>query len=57
MLSDLWAMSAATFRRAGKLEQVRSAIQEAEVHDEENPGVWVQVCLNFLSLFASASYN
>jgi hypothetical protein len=36
-------MSAATFRRSGKIEQVRGAIQEAEVRDEENPNVWVQV--------------
>lgn len=43
MLSDLWLMSAATFRRSGKIEQARGAIQEAEVRDDENPGVWVQV--------------
>ena len=36
-------MSAAIFRRQGKIEQVRGAIQEAEVRDEDNPGVWVQV--------------
>ena len=36
-------MSAATFRRSGKIEQARGAIQEAEVRDEENPNVWVQV--------------
>ncbi|KAG9033151.1 hypothetical protein FRB95_000493 [Tulasnella sp. JGI-2019a] len=42
LLSDLWLTSAATFRRMGKLEQARAAIQEAEVLDEENPGVWVQ---------------
>jgi hypothetical protein len=43
LLSELWLMSAATFRRSGKIEQVRGAIQEAEVKDEENPNVWVQV--------------
>ncbi|KAG8875781.1 hypothetical protein FRB97_004721 [Tulasnella sp. 331] len=42
LLSDLWLTSAATFRRMGKLEQARAAIQEAEVLDEENPGVWIQ---------------
>ncbi|KAG8896450.1 hypothetical protein FRB99_008885 [Tulasnella sp. 403] len=42
LLSDLWLTSAATFRRMGKLEQAKAAIQEAEVLDEENPGVWVQ---------------
>jgi hypothetical protein len=44
LLSDLWLMSAATFRRLGKIEQARGAIQEAEVTDENNPAVWVQVC-------------
>jgi hypothetical protein len=43
LLSDLWLMSAATFRRLGKIEQAKAAIQEAEVRDEGNPGVWVQV--------------
>jgi hypothetical protein len=36
---------AATFRRLGKIEQATGAIQEAEVRDENNPAVWVQVCL------------
>lgn len=39
-------MSAATFRRLGKIEQARGAIQEAEVRDENNPAVWVQVRLS-----------
>jgi len=43
LLSDLWLMSAATFRRLGKIEQAKGAIQEAEVKDEGNPNVWVQV--------------
>jgi hypothetical protein len=47
LLSDLWLMSAATFRRLSKIEQARGAIQEAEVKDENNPAVWVQVS-NFL---------
>ena len=42
-MSDLWCMSAATFRRFGKIEQTRGAIQEAEVRDGNNPAVWVQV--------------
>ncbi len=49
LLSDLWLMSAATFRRSGKIEQARSAIQEAEVRDEENPNVWVQVSERVIS--------
>lgn len=36
-------MSAATFRRLGKIEQARGSIQEAEVRDVGNPAVWVQV--------------
>lgn len=43
LLSDLWVMSAATFRRLGKIEQAKGAIQEAEVKDDSNPAVWVQV--------------
>lgn len=43
LMSDLWCMSAATFRRFGKIEQARGAIQEAEVRDGNNPAVWVQV--------------
>jgi len=38
-------MSAATFRREGKIEQAKGAIQEAEVKDGENPSVWVQLGL------------
>lgn len=43
LMSDLWCMSAATFRRFGKIEQARGAIQEAEARDGNNPAVWVQV--------------
>ncbi|WWC99319.1 hypothetical protein V866_006220 [Kwoniella sp. B9012] len=43
ILSNLWLMSAATFRRWGKLEQCLVAIEEAEVLDPENPDVWVQL--------------
>ncbi|KAF7361444.1 hypothetical protein MSAN_01177500 [Mycena sanguinolenta] len=48
--SDLWLMSAATFRRLGKIEQAKGAIQEAEVKDEGNPAVWVQLGLYYLAL-------
>jgi len=47
LLGDLWLMSAATFRRLEKLEQARGAIQEAEILDEENENVWVQLGLYF----------
>ncbi|KAJ7577917.1 hypothetical protein C8J56DRAFT_969997 [Mycena floridula] len=50
LLSDLWLMSAATFRRLGKIEQAKAAIQEAEVKDERNPRVWVQLGLYYLAL-------
>ncbi|KAK7438653.1 hypothetical protein VKT23_017986, partial [Stygiomarasmius scandens] len=50
LLSDLWLMSAATFRRLGKIEQAKGAIQEAEVKDEGNPAVWVQLGLYYIAL-------
>ncbi|KAL1688777.1 hypothetical protein GGG16DRAFT_126942 [Schizophyllum commune] len=50
LLSDLWLMSAATFRRLDKIEQARGAIQEAEVRDESNPAVWVQLGLYYIAL-------
>ncbi|KAF8907603.1 hypothetical protein CPB84DRAFT_1768330 [Gymnopilus junonius] len=50
LLSDLWLMSAATFRRLGKTDQAKGAIQEAEVKDENNPNVWVQLGLYYIAL-------
>ncbi|KAL0569229.1 hypothetical protein V5O48_012743 [Marasmius crinis-equi] len=50
LLSDLWLMAAATFRRLDKIEQAKGAIQEAEVRDENNPGVWVQLGLYHLAM-------
>ncbi|KAG1824753.1 uncharacterized protein BJ212DRAFT_1322207 [Suillus subaureus] len=50
LISDLWAMSSATFRRLGKTEQAKGAIQEAEVKDSENPAVWVQLGLYYMTL-------
>ncbi|KAG9019248.1 hypothetical protein FRB90_004810 [Tulasnella sp. 427] len=50
LLSDIWLTSAATFRRMGKLEQAKAAVQEAEVLDEDNPGVWVQLGLHHSAL-------
>ncbi|EMD35752.1 hypothetical protein CERSUDRAFT_115699 [Gelatoporia subvermispora B] len=50
LLSNLWLMSSATFRRLGKIEQARGAIQEAEVRDEHNAVVWVQLGLYHLAL-------
>ena len=54
-MSDLWCMSAATFRRFGKIEQARGAIQEAEVRDGNNPAVWVQVGNRFVEYRLSPS--
>lgn len=48
LLSELWASSAATFRRLGKIDQAKGAIQEAEVKNQENPSVWVQVRILYL---------
>lgn len=49
LLSELWASSAATFRRLGKIDQAKGAIQEAEVKNQENPSVWIQVLSQFVS--------
>ena len=43
LLSEIWLTSAATFRRMGRLDQAKGAVMEAEVLDEDNPNVWVQV--------------
>ncbi|KAF8530061.1 hypothetical protein BU17DRAFT_72839 [Hysterangium stoloniferum] len=50
LLSNLWLTSAATFRRTGKIEQSRAAIQEAEMADDKNADVWVQLGLYFAAL-------
>ncbi|KIN96741.1 hypothetical protein M404DRAFT_162388 [Pisolithus tinctorius Marx 270] len=50
LLSDLWAASAATFRRTGKIDQAKGAIQEAEVKNPDNPNVWVQFGLYHYAL-------
>jgi tetratricopeptide (TPR) repeat protein len=44
LLIDLWLMSAASFRRWGKLEEALGAIREAEALDPTDGDVWVQVC-------------
>ena len=44
-------MSAATFRRLGKIDQAKGSIQEAEVKDQTNPNVWVQVKIFSLVFF------
>lgn len=49
LICELWLTSAATFRRMGKLEQAREAVQEAEGLDEGHPGVWVQLGLYFVA--------
>ncbi|OCF45189.1 hypothetical protein I317_00992 [Kwoniella heveanensis CBS 569] len=54
ILSNLWLMSAATFRRWGKLEQSLVAIEEAEVLDPENADVWVQLGMYHATTTAAA---
>ncbi|WVR03497.1 hypothetical protein IAU60_000488 [Kwoniella sp. DSM 27419] len=55
ILSNLWLMSAATFRRWGKPEQSLVAIEEAEVLDPENADVWVQLGMYHAALAGAAS--
>lgn len=43
--SELWLMSAATFRRQGRLEHARGAIQYAEACDGGNANVYIQLGL------------
>lgn len=47
LLAALWLMSAATFRRNGKLTESRVSIQEAERVDPGEAEVWVQLALWF----------
>lgn len=47
LLSSLWLMTAATFRREGNLSECRRAIQEAERVDPVGADVWVQLALWF----------
>ncbi|KAF9509208.1 hypothetical protein BS47DRAFT_1397092 [Hydnum rufescens UP504] len=50
LLSELWLTSAATFRRMGRLDEAKRAIMEAEVLDETNPNVWVQLGLYYAGM-------
>ncbi|KAK4054711.1 hypothetical protein OIV83_000635 [Microbotryomycetes sp. JL201] len=45
LLVDLWLMSAASYRRAGKHSDARGAIAEAEKLDPEDADVWVQFAM------------
>lgn len=54
ILSNLWLMSSATFRRWSKPEQCLVSISEAELLDPENPDVWVQLGL-YHSSFTNTS--
>lgn len=47
LLSSLWLMAAATFRRNGNLSECRVAIQEAERVDPAYEDVWLQLALWF----------
>ncbi|KAI5474152.1 tetratricopeptide repeat containing protein [Pseudohyphozyma bogoriensis] len=50
LLTDLWLLSAASYRRAGKLEEARGAIQEAETLNPDDPDVWAQYALYNLAI-------
>ncbi|EGG10365.1 uncharacterized protein MELLADRAFT_94423 [Melampsora larici-populina 98AG31] len=50
LLQSLWLMSAATFRRWGKMDECLGAIQEAESLDSDEADVWVQYALYKLSI-------
>ncbi|KNZ48211.1 hypothetical protein VP01_582g5 [Puccinia sorghi] len=50
ILQDLWLMSAATFRRWGKISECKGAIQEAETLTGESAELWVQFGLYCLSI-------
>ncbi|GAA5895475.1 hypothetical protein JCM5296_006778 [Sporobolomyces johnsonii] len=43
LLVDIWLASAASFRRAGKLDEAQGAVFEAEQLDAEDPDVWSQL--------------
>ncbi|CEQ42169.1 SPOSA6832_03951, partial [Sporobolomyces salmonicolor] len=45
LLVDIWLTSAASFRRAGKLDEAQGAVFEAEQLDAEDPDVWSQASL------------
>ncbi|KAM0793005.1 hypothetical protein ACM66B_000498 [Microbotryomycetes sp. NB124-2] len=45
LLVDLWLMSAASYRRAGKHSDARGAVAEAEKLDPDDADVWVQFAL------------
>jgi hypothetical protein len=54
LLVNIWLASAASFRRAGKLEESRGAIWEAEQLNRDDPEVWSSVSF-FLFLSLSLS--
>ncbi|GAA5979953.1 hypothetical protein JCM10908_001476 [Rhodotorula pacifica] len=49
LLVDTWLASAASFRRAGKLEEARGAVSEAESLDVDDADVWTQLALVLLA--------
>jgi tetratricopeptide (TPR) repeat protein len=49
LLADTWLASAASFRRAGKLDEARGAVSEAEALDVDDADVWTQLALVLLA--------
>ncbi|GAA6051308.1 hypothetical protein JCM3770_006804 [Rhodotorula araucariae] len=45
LLVDAWLASAASFRRAGRHDEARGALGEAEALDADDPDVWSQTAL------------
>ncbi|KWU43678.1 protein prenylyltransferase [Rhodotorula sp. JG-1b] len=53
LLAETWLASAASFRRAGKLDEARGAVSEAEALDVDDADVWTQLALVFLATTAN----
>lgn len=53
LLADTWLASAASFRRAGKLDEARGAVSEAEALDVDDADVWTQLALVLLATTAN----
>lgn len=49
LLASVWLASAASFRRAGRLDEAQGAVAEAEALDLDNPAVWTQLALVWLA--------
>ncbi|GAA5866685.1 hypothetical protein JCM3774_001957 [Rhodotorula dairenensis] len=55
VLVDTWLASAASFRRAGRVDEARGAVSEAEALDVDDADVWTQYALVLLAQGDAAS--